>query len=503
MNADLTIRIAPPGKRISTRMVALAPHRRRIQCPALTVPPVGRAIAALALGVLLCAASVPAQAQLSLSTAVDLALRSNPRVLGAQDEVRRAQASLAESHDAYIPTASLGSAVGQAYGYLPYPPTLFSGNAGSLIYSASQHYYIASARAGLRAAEMSLKDVAETVAQDTALSFLTLSHNQQRAQAIHQQLDDANKLVTISQERFDAGQDSRMDLTQAKLTAAQLKLAALQADDAVENEREHLARLIGVPIDSLNIDGSFPATPLPQEAPAAGPYANDAIAAAFFSAQAREQQAKGDARVRFWPQVNLVANYQRYATFTDSFKNLEKTYQNNTGGTLLTSDEFAIGVQVNVPFFDKTRSDKSRETAAQAAHAMHDAQNAELDALDGQTRLRHSIAELQAQGEVADLQQQIAQQQLEVLQQQLQTGTGNPNAQPMTPKDEQKARIDERDKYLAVLDASYQLHQTEVQLLRQTGQLITWLGAGKTAPGTALPNAPGTQTSGPGPAAQH
>ena len=66
-------------------------------------------------------------------------------------------------------------------------------------------------------------------------------------------------------------------------------------------------------------------------------------------------------------------------------------------------------------------------------------------------------------------------QQLDVLRVQLQNGTGNPNGPQMTPKDEQNARIDERDKYLAVIDASFQLHQAEIQLLRQTGGLEEWL----------------------------
>ncbi|HXE09696.1 MAG TPA: TolC family protein [Acidobacteriaceae bacterium] len=440
----------------------------------------------MALPALIVLGSGSARAQLSLSSAVDLALRSNPRVLGARDEVRRARAQLAESHDVYVPSASFGSNVGQAYGYLPYPPTLFTGNAGSLVFSASQHYYIESARVGLKAAEMSLRDIGETVAQDTALSFLTLAHNQERAKAIHEQLDDANKLASISQARFDAGQDSRLELTQAKLTAAQLKLGALRADDEVDNERNHLARLIGMPAASLTIDGVFPTAAIPSDAPER-PYANDAIAAAFFTAQAKEQQAKGDSRVRFWPNINLVINYTRYATFTDSFKNLEKIYRdpNKPMQSLLTANSAAFGIQVNLPFLDKTRTDKARETAAEAAHAMHDAQNAEMDALDGESKLRHSIDELKAQAEVADLQRDYSQQQLEVLQQQLQSGTGNPNGPQMTPKDEQKARIDERDKYLAVLDAGYQLHQAEVQLLRQMGQLVTWIGV----PGPT-PNAP-------------
>jgi outer membrane protein TolC len=484
MRADFTMDWG--AKRISTRMAAIDPDRMILTGCAPELIRVVRLAPVIALGILLALGSGSAPAQLSLSSAVDLALRSNPRVLGARDEVRRARAQLAETHDVYVPSASVGSNVGQAYGYLPYPPTLFTGNAGSLVFSASQHYYIESARAGLKAAEMSLRDVGETVAQDTALSFLTFAHNKERAQVIHQQFDDANKLVDISQARFDAGQDSRLDLTQAKLTAAQLKLGALRADDEVDNERNHLARLIGVPAASLTIDGTFPTAEIPREAPE-GPYANDAIAAAFFSAQAKEQQAKGDSKVRFWPNINLVINYTRYATFTDSFKNLETIYKDplHPNQSLLTANETAFGIQMTLPFMDKTRTDKARETAAEAAHALHDAQNAELDALDGQSKLRHSIEELKAQAEVADLQRDYAQQQLEVLQQQLQSGNGNPNGPQMTPKDEQKARIDERDKYLAVLDAGYQLHQAEVQLLRQMGQLITWIGV----PGPT-PNAP-------------
>jgi len=94
-------------------------------------------------------------------------------------------------------------------------------------------------------------------------------------------------------------------------------------------------------------------------------------------------------------------------------------------------------------------------------------------ALDNTSRLRHSITELQLQAEVAGLQQQYAQQQLDILEQQLKSGTvGGPQ---MNPKDEQNARIAEREKYLGVIDANYQLRQAEIHLMRETGQLLTWL----------------------------
>jgi hypothetical protein len=61
----------------------------------------------------------------------------------------------------------------------------------------------------------------------------------------------------------------------------------------------------------------------------------------------------------------------------------------------------------------------------------------------------------------------------------------------MTPKDEQKARINEREKYLGVIDAGFQWRQAEIQLLRQTGKLLDWLNstaATQPATGTSLQN---------------
>jgi hypothetical protein len=45
----------------------------------------------------------------------------------------------------------------------------------------------------------------------------------------------------------------------------------------------------------------------------------------------------------------------------------------------------------------------------------------------------------------------------------------------MTPKDEQKARLDESARTIDLLNAQFQVSQAEVNLLRQTGRLDDWL----------------------------
>jgi outer membrane protein TolC len=434
--------------------------------------------------------ALPAPAQVSLSTAVDLALHSNPRVKSAQDDVARARAQISEAHDVYVPSITAGAGLGQSYGYSPNPPTLFTVSGGALAYSISQRYYIRSARNGLNAAELALEDIRETVALDTALAFTALNHDQQREQAVRQQAGYASALITIVQQRVDAGQDSQIDLTQAKLTGAQFRLALLRAQNETVNDREHLALLIGILPAGLTADDIFPASPISTDMDASQSvhgYANAGVASAFAQAEAKQEQAKGDARFRYWPQINLVSQYNRYATFTSSFAALQRL-----NGTI-KADQGAFGVQISLPLLDKYRSAKARESAAEASKALHDAQNAQLEAINGQTRARHSLTELQVQAEVAALQQQLAQQQLDVLRLQLQSGTGNPNGPQMTPKDEQNARITEREKYLGVVDASFQLHQAEIQLLRQSGDLETWLKSAALAPQSNLPASPTPQ----------
>ena len=427
--------------------------------------------ALLATVMLLCGIA-PLHAQVSITSAIDLAIRNSPRVKSSQADVAKARAILGEAKDVYIPSVTAGAALGQAYGYSQYPPTLATLTSSSLAYGAFQSSYIRSAGAGVEAALKALADMRETVAEEAALAFVAVDHDQQREDVLRQETVLSARLLQIVQDRFDAGQDSRIDLTNAKLADARLRLGLLRASDDTATDRERLARLVGLPPASLRAEGGFPAAPTVDVQPKqTGPYANASVASAFANARAKQLQAHGDASFLYRPQISFFAQYNRYATFTNSFKDLKSQYKSN--GVTLGSDEAAFGVQISIPFLDRLRHSKAMETAADANKALHDAEFAQISVLDAESRLSHNIETLKAQAEVAALDRDLAQQQLEIVQLQLQSA--NAGAQPMTPKDEQNSRIAEREKYLAVIDNAFQLHQAEVSLLRQTGRLEEWI----------------------------
>jgi len=428
----------------------------------------------LALGLGAFAASAACEAQVSLATAVDLALSHSPKVRIAAADLDKAKAALAETHDVYIPNATAGGGYGDSWGFSANPPTLFTFTAQALVYNAQQQSNIRAAGFGVRSAELALEDARQGVAEDVAEAYLALQHDQRREVALGQQYGLAERLVEIVGDRVEAGQDNGMELTRAKLTAAQIHLAELKAQEDAAVDVDHLALLLGIAASrSLTADQPIPALPtLTLEADQIGMRQKSAgVRSAFANADAKFQTATGDSHYRFRPQIEFFAQYNRYATFTKSFQKLQEF----NPSVHIGANQEAIGVQIQLPLYDRGRRDKAIEEAAEARRTRAEAENAEFLAEDGSSKLRHTLEVLRARTEVARLDQQLAEQQLEALTAQLNAGSGSAAGPQLSPKDEQNSKIAEREKYLSLIDAEYQLQQSEIQFMRQTGQLEAWL----------------------------
>ena len=423
------------------------------------------------------AAATTAHAQISLTTAVDLALRSNPRIKLAEADVDRARAALSESRDVFIPAVVGGSGLGYSYGFPIGQPSIFNFSAQSLVFNFSQHDYIRAARAALAAANFALMDARQGVAEDTVLTYIALDRDRERGAALSEQRGFAEKLISIIGERLDAGQDTPIDLTTARLSSAQIRLSLLHNEDETAIDRFRLAHLTGLPPEGLvTVPGGVPEIPSPSTSSTLPNTLSPAVDSAFANARSKREVAFGDARYLYRPQVAFGAQYSRFASY-NGYENFYRNFQHNNA---------EMGIQITVPFLDMGHRAKARQSAADFLHAEHEAELSRDQFTEGRLRIQRTSLELAARAEVASLDQQLAQQQIDILLVQL--NTGNPNGAQMTPKDEQNSRIAEREKFLALLDARFQMRQAEVNLLRQTGELEAWLksAAQPPAPPTAV-----------------
>ena len=410
-----------------------------------------------------------APAQVSLATVVDLAQHNSTAVKLADADVQKAQAALAQTKDAYIPNFVIGSNVGYSHGFPTGQPSVGSATMQSLVLSFSQRQYSKAARAGLESANLSLKDALEQAALNASTAYIELDTVNRELAAARQQETFTSDLARIEQQRTEAGVDSDLDLLQTQLKVAQLKLQRLHLEARAATLSKQLAVLTGLPVGSILPDhASIPEIPAvtAEEAPRNLP----GIDSAGAMARSRQFQAKGDDLSWRRPQIAFGAVYNYDSNELNSYS----TYYKN-----FTPNNVSFGLQITVPFFDFVLRAKAKETAAEALRATVEAEQARQQNDIQIATLTGNLRELDAQAEVASLKQQIADAQLKTVLAQLEVGNGaeaGPNPQPqLTPKAEQLARIDERQKYQDALDASLDLAKARLSLLRALGHMEDWL----------------------------
>lgn len=423
---------------------------------------------AIGIGALMLASA--ASAQISLSSTIGLAVQNSTPVKLAAADVQRATASLAETKDAYIPSFVVGANPGPpSIGYPLGEPSLFNLQSQSLVYSFSQPDYIRAAHNALKAAQLSLNDSRDQVTLDSALAYIQLDTDIREIASLDNEKADADHLASIEHDRLYAGVDSRMDLTKAEITSAQVDIKRLHIQDDAADQRQKLAHLTGLPATSFIPDSkSIPPIPdfLNGDSLAAQAAASNAgIQAADANAMSKLELAYGDKKQNYRPQFAFGAQYSRFASF-ENYSTYYKNFSNNN---------FGAAIQITFPLFDATRRAKARESAAEATHALIQADQTRNQISEQVLTLRHSLAELQARQHLAELQSQLAQEQLEAVQTQLKNGSGSPTAAPVTPKDEELAAIQVQQRYQDVLDMNLTLLKAQLSLMRATGTIENWV----------------------------
>ena len=416
-------------------------------------------------------------AQISLQSAVNLALKNSPKIRMAQADLDKARAARSEARDAYVPTVGTQAGYGQATGAPLGVPVIFSISAQSLLFSFSQRDYIRSTQEAVDAAEHLLHANQVEVVEDTTNTYLALDNALERGAVLRQQMVVADRLVSVTTDRIAAGVDPRVELPKSRRTATQIRLAALQVDDDLAANQEHLAQLTGLPAQSLVTDrASIPALDKPGSSGATNDTMadSDGIKAAFANARSKQYVAFGDKRYLLRPQISLAANYSRVDTGLSSYASYYPRYQ-GTSDQPNSQNSLSFGLQFNIPLLDMAHAAKARGSAADAARAYAEADQQRGVYREGRSKLKNSARELDLRAQLARDDREIAQDQLEALQLQLQSEGSAGSGQPANPKDQLNAQLQERQKYLDVLAAELQLRQTQVNLLRQTDTLGTWV----------------------------
>ena len=404
---------------------------------------------------------------LTLKRAVELALAHSPAAGQAAADEQRALASFHETRDAFIPQLLIGSGLGDSWGY----PLSLEGSAPSLVnLTAQSALFNPALRSGLRAArteykaaQVGTKERRNQIIQDTALAYLELLKWQQLMDTLQKQRDDAAKMQQIVEQRIQQGVDTPQQGIEARLSTARGKLRFAQGQGAIDELRSTLSQLTGLPAGSIEVAAeSVPALPeVPSEADATAKAvkSNPALGFAQQHANAEAFRARAE-HMALWPSVDFASQYAVLAKFNNWTQFFPAgAFQRNNA---------SIGVVIRFPFFNASQHAHAEAADAEAIRARREADATRNQVSQETLKLEHSVQQLAAAKEVAELEYEIAKSDVDAVEIRMNSGNA-------TVHDAANARIQSAAKYDALQDADFQLLRARIGLLQVTGELESWV----------------------------
>ena len=408
------------------------------------------------------------QETLPFRRAVELALaRSSEIALSRADEMHAYQTYL-EARDSYVPKVGVGSDLGYAQGF-PLSlegsaPTVFNVTTQAPILNLAQRDFIKAAKTEWNASKSQSSDLRAQVIMDTALTYIELTSWESKLPILHSELKVAENIRNIEAARVKEGIDRGTEYPKAELIEAQVRMHTAEAEGAVDILRTRLSQLTGLPANSMTtVRDSIPALREDthrDNVVSEAVQSSAAIESAEQSALARQLRAKGEHRA-LYPSADFAA---QYGLINTSLTDYEKFF---VPGSFQTHN-VTFALVLRFPFLDRSQRARAAASDAEALRARKEVEQTKnktaLDAL----KLQHSAEQLLAARDIADLRSQLAQSELDAAHARMESETA-------TQRELQDAAIGAADRTLERINADFEVERAEVQLLRSTGKLESWI----------------------------
>lgn len=410
--------------------------------------------------------SVPANSApvvLTLKRAVELALQNSKDIQLAKIQTRVADETASVTNSEFRPNLYAGSGAGYTYG-LPEtpggrPPSVFSLTYTQSVLNGPLRGLAKEQQEQAKAQRVQLEDTRNAVMVQVATAYLELVKVRHSLELLRKEKESAQKIVEVTQQRQGEGFELPVEVTKAQLTRAQVVERILHLEGRQDELEVYLRSELGLATEqALEVTAEDLPGAAEQEGAnlvAIASQNNPSIAFAESDVRAKEFRLTGERR-GYWPTLDLVSVYSVLAKF--NFRNYTNIYNN------FRYNNLNAGISLQVPIF-------SSKTRARVALAQADLDAAKINLASKRNQVSaevrqksRKVQQADAGKEVSRLELQLAQQNVAVLQAQF--GEGKTNL-----RDVEKARLDESEKWMMYLDATFQRQQAQLELLRTAGQI--------------------------------
>jgi len=420
-------------------------------------------LAAAALCALLISPAARAQEPqtLTLRQAVTLALQNSRDLALAKVQYSIAQGQVSVDKGEFHPNLYTGAGAAYTSGFPATPggngPSVFSLSYTQTVFNLPLSGQVKAAEDRAVNAKLELDRVRNDVIVRTASVYLDLANVRHSLELMRSEQASAERILQVTQDRANAGQELPIEVTRSQLTAAQVQERILKLEGREENLTEQIRSLTGIPEDRAVVtdseEPSFATDQQETDLLGMAMKTDPGIQEAENERSARQHIFQG-AKGEYWPSISVIGQYEVLAKY-NNYSEFYNHFQRNN---------ITLGFTVQIPLFSaKTRADVSlaRSQLNEAQLLVGNKKDAVRQDVEQKVR---SVRELDAEREVARLELKLAQQTLDLVEAKFEDGRA-------TLRDLEQARLDENDKWVAFLDANLARQEGQLSLLEATGQL--------------------------------
>ncbi len=325
-------------------------------------------------------AAAPASAE-TLTEALAEAYTTNPQLLAERARLRATDEELSQANAGWRPTVIINGDAGKSQDY----ENDISGDSWSADITASQPIFEGGAvgarrdiaKAQIRAGRASLRGVEGGVLLGAVTAYMNVVRDLSTVELSRRQVEVLERERQASQDRFDVGEITRTDVSQAEARLSGARTSLIGAEAQLEASRAAYIRVIGHAPANLQSSPSLPALPKSLEDAITEAMAlNPALVAA------REQQLASQAGIDLavsglLPTVSLTGRYTIGETNSDAILSTNRDTEAGSIGLGARVPLYQGGAEYSAIRQAKQTNNQNRMTAAQTEReAVEDVTNA-------------------------------------------------------------------------------------------------------------------------------
>jgi len=404
---------------------------------------------------------------LTLSQALDLALKQNPDLTLTRLDEQKVVQGVQLAKDPFTPRVTAGSGLAYVSGF-PLSiegsaPSILQARATESLFNRQQTYQLAQARENARGAGIVTSAKRDEIAFRTASLYLDAQRAARFSEIARKQIESMEKVAQTIQGRVSEGHELPIESKRALLVVARTRQRAMQLADDQDFTERSLALVLG-----FGAEDNVRPTPDDLAAPEMPESEEAAIATAVQSSKelrrlesallAKGLEVRAQRAVRL-PRVDLVAQYGLFAKYS-RFQDYFHTFSRNNG---------ELGVSIQIPLLAGPAIGALSAQAEGDAARLRTEMNVARNRITLETRQAYqSLHRAETAREVARLDLDVIREQLSIVLAQL--GEGRTSLRQV-----EEVRIAENEKWIAFYDAEYATQRARWDVLRQTGTLVAAL----------------------------